>query len=537
MSSDRETATEEMRRYVRFDEADGAAVAALRERATPHLSRIAASFYDRIREHEDAHAVFRDEAQVQRLHQSMVRWLAALFSGDYGPAHFASTAQIGKVHVRIGLPQRYMHTAMALIRAELVDVVAPAASTAAVASLHKLVDLELAVMVEAYCDDFATRLRQLSMADSRAALLEAPEQHYVRVMERARVLMVGIDGRGCVRLFNREAERATGWARDEALGRPATSLLFTQEHVSVVEHRLSTVAEGDDVFFDANLENRHGHRRDLRWQLLRTSPATAEADRVQFFLVGHDVTDELALAARIRRAERLAAVGTLATGLAHEIRNPLNGAHLHLTVLERALKRGEAGTEARQALATASAEIQRLGNLVTDFLQFARPQRFELAATPLDDVVQRAVAAFVPEARQHGIALDLALPLTPVVVLGDAQRLEQVVSHLVRNAIEASQAGAGSRVAVRVFRTPASGTVEVEDDGPGLPSPDAPIFDAFFTTKPSGTGLGLSIAHRITEDHGGRLSVDDTQGRTVFRLALPRADHESQRTPGPGERA
>src|SRR4051812_4794601 len=110
---------EEMKRYVRFGEADEALLQRLRAHAAPHFPRIAGEFYDRIREHEDAHAVFSGEEQIHRLRSSMVRWMDRVLSGPYDEAYFEQTAKIGRMHVKIGLPQRYMLTAMALIRAEL----------------------------------------------------------------------------------------------------------------------------------------------------------------------------------------------------------------------------------------------------------------------------------------------------------------------------------------------------------------------------------------------------------------------------------
>lgn len=540
MIARKESVLEEMTRYVRFDASDGAAVARLAPIVTPHFERITENFYERVREHEEAHAVFRDEAQVKRLHASMVRWLGALFSGDYGTAHFASTARVGWVHVKIGLAQRYMQTAMALIRAELLDVVSrslPADEhVAAAAALNKLVDLELSVMVEAYRDHFLARLEALSHAEltSKETAIESMERRYVRAFERARVLVVGADAEGAVLLFNHEAERATGWARDEVVGQKVSDLLFPDDHASVVEHRMQTIGDEDDVFFDAVLRTRSGRARSVRWQLARSYSADAPSPRdMHFFLIGHDVTDEMALAERTRRAERLAAVGTLAAGLAHEIRNPLNGAHLHLTILERALKRARTEPEVMESLATVGSEIQRLGNLVTDFLQFARPQKIELVPTNLGEVVRRAVKVLSPDAERRGVVLSLELPASEIAVSGDGPRLEQVVLNLVKNAVEANdqtvtppapKAPSGGHVQVRAYRTPSSAIVEVEDDGPGLPAGDAPIFDAFYTTKASGTGLGLSIAHRIAEDHGGSMTFDSAPGRTVFRLVLPRAE-------------
>jgi len=93
--------------------------------------------------------------------------------------------------------------------------------------------------------------------------------------------------------------------------------------------------------------------------------------------------------------------------------------------------------------------------------------------------------------------------------------------NLLNNAIEALTPGGGGNVVVRARREPRAVWIEVEDDGPGLPSGDAPVFDAFFSTKPNGTGLGLSIVHRIVSDHGGTIEVDSRPGQTRFRLRLP----------------
>ncbi len=533
-----ESVIDEMIRYVRLDSTDRSLVAALAPVVRPHFESIAVDFYERIREHEAAHGVFTDEAQVKRLHRSLVAWLGDLFGGDYGDAHFQRTAHVGWVHVRIGLPQRYMQTAMTLIRARLVEAVQaaldPSEVGASVRALDKLVDLELAVMVEAYRDHYVRRLESLSRAelDDRASTIETMERRYVRAFERAHVMVIGVDGAGGIVLFNREAERASGWALDEVLGRPPGEVVMDADFAAAFRRHLSDAQPGADRFFDAVLPTRAGHRRTVRWQLARTALRDAPTEHdVHYFLIGHDVTDEVELAERTRRAERLAAVGTLAAGLAHEIRNPLNGAHLHLTLLERALARsGGLAPEDHESLGIVGTEIKRLGDLVNDFLQFARPQRFELVPTSLTEVTRRAFGLVVPDAERAGAALELELPAGELSVMGDAQRLEQVLLNLLRNAIEA-QSSAGGRVVLRLYRTPSSIVAEVEDDGPGLPDPHAPIFDAFFTTKASGTGLGLSIAHRIAEDHGGALSVQSAPGKTVFRLTLPRPPVELAPSP------
>jgi signal transduction histidine kinase len=238
-------------------------------------------------------------------------------------------------------------------------------------------------------------------------------------------------------------------------------------------------------------------------------------------MIGRDVTDEQALAERTKNAEKLAAVGTLAAGLAHEIRNPLNGAQLHLTFLERGLKKSHADPDALEAVSVVSDEIRRLSNLVNEFLDFARPKPLSRKRVALQSVVERVCGMVAPDAAAHGAQLVTDLPSTPLEAEIDVGKIEQVLLNLVRNAIEAMAPSGGGGVTIRLRRQPFHALIEVEDEGPGLPDPNAPIFDAFFSTKAEGTGLGLSIVHRIVTDHGGTIAVDSRPGRTNFAVTLP----------------
>jgi signal transduction histidine kinase len=226
------------------------------------------------------------------------------------------------------------------------------------------------------------------------------------------------------------------------------------------------------------------------------------------------------LAARSRQAERLAALGTMTAGLAHEIRNPLNAAHLQLSVGARRLAAHPPEVPgALQALAAAEAEMRRLACLLDEFLEFSRPSPVHLAADDLRACAEEVVRALAAEARGAEVTLTLA-PGPAVPARMDRERMRQVLVNLGRNALEAT--GPGGHVELIVRAHPDLVSVAVSDDGPGLPTAASRIFEPFFTTKPTGTGLGLSIVHRIVSDHDGEITVRRQRGRTVFTVFLPR---------------
>ncbi len=534
---DTETRFEELKRYVDFSAEDAALLRSFHGVAAPHFERIAQEFYDRIRRHEEAHAVFTGEAQIARLQRSLVQWMERLFGGTYDEAYFAGIAKIGRVHVKVGLPQRYMFTAMALIRASLTRIAetqGPGGQRIA-STLSSLLDLELAIMVESYREDFIARIQHIERLEREAlgASLARTEHRYINAVELAHVLIVGLDAPGRVRLFNREAERVTGFARDEVLGRPLLDCLEIDEtgdgaQLRAVIHAYASAHAGDrgelaaqpPASLETAVRTRSGHTRVLLWQL---SYAPADGDEVCVFALARDITDEKALLARTQQQEKLAAIGTLAAGLAHEIRNPLNGAQLHVTYLARSLKKTSAHPELIETVAVVADEIKRLGTLVTEFLAFARPRPLLVKPVSVRALLERA-AQVAAQRDGQPTPIELDVPSTPIELQADGAKLEQVLLNLTQNAVEALASAedrrADGRVVLRARRQPRTVTIEVEDNGPGI-APETPIFDAFFSTKPQGTGLGLSISHRIVTDHGGALEVDSRDGRTVFRMVLP----------------
>jgi PAS domain S-box-containing protein len=331
------------------------------------------------------------------------------------------------------------------------------------------------------------------------------------------VLFLTLDRDGRILNFPPSAERLTGHAAAEMLGADPFEKLFAEDGPRARAAFLSAPSEHPTELVD-EVQKRDGHTRLLHWFCWRDEASVHEP--VRYVVVGIDRTAEQALKQQAVQDARLAAAGAMAAGLAHEIRNPLNGAGLHLSVLERELLRGgHLSAPVTDALGVVRTELGRLSSLLTDFLEVARPRPLARAPIDLNDVVRRALMEVQDDAKSRKIRLVVNLPSEPVVVRIDCGRYKQALLNLVQNAIEAVERE--GTIVVRVCAARGFVELEVEDDGPGVPDGTPPIFDAFFTTKRNGTGLGLSIVHRIAADHGGDVTYTSVPRCTAFKMRVP----------------
>jgi signal transduction histidine kinase len=253
------------------------------------------------------------------------------------------------------------------------------------------------------------------------------------------------------------------------------------------------------------------------------------------------------LSASLEHRSHMAYVGTLASGLVHEIRNPLNGINLNLSLLEDECREGsDARTVASldRILGRIRPNLAHLETITNEFLMFARPSRLELADTTVGDVVNETAQFLRPQAEASGLALAVrcasGLPQAKV----DREKLRQVVLNLAVNAIQATPPG--GTVTLEVSReaggggAPGSGIeIAVADSGPGIePERQRKLFTLFYSTKERGVGLGLPIVKKLVEDHGGTVSVSSSPGSgTVFRVRLPLAPPAAARPGADGDGA
>ena len=236
---------------------------------------------------------------------------------------------------------------------------------------------------------------------------------------------------------------------------------------------------------------------------------------------------------RLVASERLAAVGQVAAGIAHEVRNPLSGIKMSAQLLRRRLGElcPQAGAAAGESVNVMLAEIARLEVIIDDLLTFARPTALKAAPGDLNGVIGEVLDFMARQLEHAGIAVrrELAEDLSPASL--DPQRIRQVVLNLVLNAAEAMPGG--GTLVVRTRASDGEVVAEFDDTGHGIPPELAQkVFEPFFTTKPGGSGLGLGVSRTIIEAHGGTLAFEPLAAGTRFRFTLPRSDRSDRSSPG-----
>jgi len=236
--------------------------------------------------------------------------------------------------------------------------------------------------------------------------------------------------------------------------------------------------------------------------------------------IWHLVQRNAALEQRKRFDEELAALGSLAANLAHEIRNPLNALSLNLELLEEDLCEGGTGAE---AAGLARREAGRLSRLVNDFLVYARPSVPALEKIAGEDLLAEVATLLRPTCERAGVTLEV--DAVPFQFEGDRGQLGQVLVNLALNAVQAMEDGHSGLLRLRGAREGESAVLEVVDSGPGIPDSElARVREAFYTRRKGGTGLGLAIAERIVDGHGGTLELSNrSEGGLVARVRLPAA--------------
>ncbi|MFP4055854.1 MAG: two-component system sensor histidine kinase NtrB [Candidatus Brocadiia bacterium] len=335
--------------------------------------------------------------------------------------------------------------------------------------------------------------------------------------------LVAVDAEGRVTSANRAAERILGLPAGQLLGQP-----YQRVHHSAdgsPSPLADTLARGRATSgFEREVVCASGRR-------LRLSSTFAPIRDSRGALIGAveifaDRTEFRELQKRLDRADKLAALGHMASQLAHEIRNPLNGIEGFASLLVRDL---EAGSKLRQFARKIQAGARSLNRTVTHMLEFSQPCALEVRPISARAVLEEALSFVEEECRHQGLrGVAFRRDFSPRAdrLVADPDQLRQAAMNLLLNAVQALGEGGGEvRLATRACGQPPDRVqIRIQDTGPGIPDEvRSKIFDPFFTTKSTGSGLGLAIVRRIARLHGGSLELDSEDGQgTTAVLTLPR---------------
>ncbi len=312
--------------------------------------------------------------------------------------------------------------------------------------------------------------------------------------------VLSIDARGRVVSYNRQALSLLGIPESAAAGFDLGTLVAFDETgiartlatgVPVLNHEMTVAAPSDQLVPVA----------------ITVTPIQDEAEKGQgAVVVVRDLRAIRRLEEQVRRAEKLAAIGKLAAGVAHEIRNPLSSIRGFAYLLGR--NHGQAAPE-REYADVMVREIDRINQVVTNLLNFASPMTAAPAVTDLSDLVNHVAALVAADADKQRIDIHMDVPPDLPFMTLDPDQVTQAMLNLLLNAIVA--VAPGGRIDIRACRAPGENavTILIEDDGPGVVRDlQEKIFEPFFTTRGQGTGLGLAMVRKIAENHDGSVTVE-----------------------------
>ena len=391
---------------------------------------------------------------------------------------------------------------------------------------------ELRTFLSTVADILAPVLRQAAHAQrlesevlERTRQIDRERRVTERIIDSLPVGLYVIDRDYRISVWNRKRETGMqGVSREEAIGRTIFEILHRQP-ASMLRR------EFDEVFATGRLQIfqiESTASGELRTYRLSKIPMRLDDGPVSHVItVGEDVTEWRAAQDRFAQAEKLAAIGTLAAGVMHEINNPL--ATIAACAESMELSNEHALPEVLEGLRLIQTEVQRCKGIVDSLLDFSRPKASDKVLVNVNEAIERTLFVLKHHTRFRKLAVNVELDRSlSAVVRANIEQLMQVFLALLMNGMDAMDERGTITLRTRWGGDAKSVVAEIIDQGGGIRRADLPkIFEPFFTTKAPGrgTGLGLSICYAIVAEHGGRIEVDSDPGEgSVFRIILPRAD-------------
>ena len=358
---------------------------------------------------------------------------------------------------------------------------------------------------------------RLERASSEIADLQAFNQHVIDSLASG---LATTDRQGRILTFNRAAEDITGFPALSVVGRRIEEVLDLPPAVAAELINLAGPGRGRRV--ESPFRTGDGRQIELGYT---ATQLRAPAGNAGLLFAFQDVTDIKKLERDARLRQRLAAVGEMAAGIAHEIRNPLASMSGSIQILRQELPLTD---EQAQLMDIVLRESERLNDTIRSFLAYARPQRFSIARLDVRRVLNDAALLLRNSSEvQDGHIIDVRVPMHEVAFEADENQIRQIVWNLATNGLRAMRNGGTLTLGARLESAGGVGyesvVLDVADEGVGIPADELDaIFQPFRSTFAKGTGLGLAIVHRIVSDYNGEIQVSSTPGRgTTVSVRLP----------------
>lgn len=381
--------------------------------------------------------------------------------------------------------------------------------------------------------EYARRLE--SEVVERTMEIEEQRRFTAKIIDSLPVGLYVIDREYRIQAWNRKRETGMqGVSREEAIGRTIFEILHRQP-AEVLR------GEFEDVFTSGRMQQfqiESSASGELRtYRITKIPMRLDDTDVTHVITIGEDVTEWRDAQERFAQAEKLAAIGTLAAGVMHEINNPLAtiGAcaeSLALLVAEEGITSQRFEPALKESLQLVEHEVQRCKGIVEGVLDFSRPKQSERALLDLNAVIEKTLFLLKHHSRFKKLTVEVQTQRLPLVSASEEQ-LVQVMMALLLNAMDAMHGTGTIVLRTRPDFAHHTAIVEVVDEGEGIRSSElSKIFEPFYTTKPPGrgTGLGLSICYSLVADHGGRIEVESVVGKgSIFRIVLPEAAGQTLR--------
>ena len=504
----------DLKRYVGFTDEDAERISAARPTLALHIPALVADFYAELQRHPDAVKVITGgPQQVARLQKTLHNWIEQFLTGPYDNHYVDARVNVGLRHVEIGLDQVYAAVAVARLRSGMIAAISsdaklsPAQLSLTVQSINKLLDLDLAIISDVYEAEYVRRMQEAER-ERMQLLLHREKEFSEGLLAHAPAAVLVLDLEGVIQRFNPFFETLVGRSLDLLQGSDFIEACLMPEARKRARQEL--LAESlDEVVRQATFALEHPTGKLYEVRFSRATLRDPAGKPYAILLLGHDVTDLNMAQRRALEAERLAAIGQMSAGLAHEARNALQRIQAFCELLELEVESNASAVELVRRIQNAQGHMHRLFDEVRGY---AAPVNLDCATCHPSEVWREAWELLQPQRSGRSAQLIEAPEGSATPWFVDRFRMVQVFRNLLENSLAACEDPVQVTISCTdtLWHDEPALRISVLDNGPGLSAEQKKrIFEPFYTTKTRGTGLGMAIATRLVEAHGGVIEVEN----------------------------